>query len=123
MRYLLFAALIWLLACHPSQKIYQAPAVGAEAQFDRGLRPEKHPKYLFDKKMMNDLKKQGEISSYTPKRHHTGPTVAVPGKGGSGKDSTAAATDSLHMGVDSLKAAQPLTDTARKLPADTTHVP
>lgn len=115
MKYLVLAACILLLACHSSQKVYTAPAVGAEAQFDRGLRPEKHPKYLFDKKTMKDMQKQGAVSSYASKRRNTAPTIPLPDKDGKGKDSTAAPSDSLQRSADSLKA--PIT------PIDTTHTP
>ena len=50
MKYLVLAAFLLLLACNSSKKVYEAPAMGAESQFDKGLRPEKHPQYLFDKK-------------------------------------------------------------------------
>lgn len=112
MKYLVPAACVVLLACHSSQKVYKAPAVGAEAQFDRGLRPEKHPKYLFDKKTMKDMQHQGNVSGYTAKRRHTGPTIPIPGKDSHGNDSTAALTDSAHVVTDSLK-----------MPIDTTRQP
>ncbi len=51
--------------------------MGAEAQFDKGLRPEKHPQYLFDKKTMKDMEQQGVITSYTGKRHSLAPRVVV----------------------------------------------
>lgn len=115
MKYLVLIAIILLFACHSSQKVYTAPAVGAEAQFDRGLRPEKHPKYLFDKKTMKDMQRQGAASSYSSKRRSNARTIPLPSKGGTGKDSTATPADSLHMVADSLKA--PI------VPADTTHTP
>lgn len=120
MKYFVLAAGIFLWACHSSQKVYQAPAVGAEAQFDRGLRPEKHPKYLFDKKTMKDMQKQGTIASYSSKRHNTAPTIPLPGKGANGKDSTNTAADSLHIPAsDSLR----IPADSVKTPADTAHIP
>ncbi|RAK37418.1 UNVERIFIED_ORG: hypothetical protein DFS12_103387 [Chitinophaga ginsengisegetis] len=120
MKYLVLAAGICLWACHSSRKVYQAPAVGAEAQFERGLRPEKHPKYLFDKKTMNDMQKQGSVSAYSPKRRNTAPTIPLPGKGANGKDSTNSATDSLHTNPsDSLR----IPADSVKAPVDTTHIP
>ncbi|MBS0029827.1 hypothetical protein ACTJJ0_20310 [Chitinophaga sp. 22321] len=115
MKYPALLVFILLLACHSSQKVYQAPAVGAEAQFDRGLRPEKHPKYLFDKKTMKEMKEQGTVSTYSSKRRSTARTIPLPGKGANGKDSVAAPVDSLHSVTDSTKA--PL------VPADSTHLP
>jgi hypothetical protein len=121
MRYIVLAAGVCLLACHSSQKVYQAPAVGAEAQFDRGLRPEKHPKYLFDKKTMKDMQKQGAASSYSSKRRNTAPTIPLPGKGANGKDSTNIPADSLHLPSDSTRI--PLTDSSHAPVPDTTHQP
>jgi hypothetical protein len=122
MKYLLLAAIILLLACHSSQKVYTAPAVGAEAQFDRGLRPEKHPQYLFDKKTMKDMKSQGSVSSYSSKRRNTKPTIPLPGKEGHGKDSTTARADSLGIPADSLHIPVDSTKTP-VTPPDTTHIP
>ncbi|HWV65429.1 hypothetical protein, partial [Chitinophaga sp.] len=99
---------------------YKAPAVGAEAQFDRGLRPEKHPKYLFDKKTMKDMQNMGTVTGYSSKRRNTAPTIPLPGKGANGKDSTNTATDSLHNPIsDSLR----IPADSLKAPADTTHIP
>ncbi|PSL42524.1 hypothetical protein CLV51_11252 [Chitinophaga niastensis] len=86
--------------------------MGAEAEFDRGLRPEKHPKYLFDKKTMKDMERNGNVSTYTPKRHNTARTIPLPQKAG---DSTATRKDSIHVIVDSAK--------ATVLPPDSTHIP
>lgn len=122
MKYIVLATGLCLLGCHSSQKVYQAPAVGAEAQFDRGLRPEKHPKYLFDKKTMKEMQKQGAASSYSSKRRNTAPTIPLPGKGANGKDSTNMPADSLHMSTDSLRAVIDSTRMPAALP-DTTHVP
>ncbi|MGN7823780.1 hypothetical protein ACTJJB_26900 [Chitinophaga sp. 22536] len=97
MRYAwLLSGLLW--ACNSSQKIYTAPAIGAEAQFDKGLRPEKHPKYLFDKKTMKDLERQGVVSEYNSKRRNTAPTAPVKKAGGDGP----AATDSTAHTKDSI---------------------
>ncbi|HEY9260271.1 hypothetical protein [Chitinophaga sp.] len=124
MKYLVLTAFISLLACHSSQKVYTAPAVGAEAQFDRGLRPEKHPKYLFDKKTMKDMQQQGTAGTYSSKRRSTAPTIPLPGKGANGKDSTAAPSDSLHTPVDSLKTPLAPADSIKTpmMPPDTTHL-
>lgn len=96
MRYAwLLSGLLW--ACNSSRQIYTAPAIGAEAQFDKGLRPEKHPKYLFDKKTMKDLERQGVVSEYTNKRRNTAPTAPVKKSGSEASaatDSTAHRTDS-----------------------------
>ncbi|NML39404.1 hypothetical protein HHL17_19545 [Chitinophaga sp. G-6-1-13] len=109
MRYAwLLSGLLW--ACNSSQKIYTAPAIGAEAQFDKGLRPEKHPAYLFDKKTMKDLERQGVVSDYTNKRKNTAPTAPVK-KSGGGEH---AATDSTAHTKDSTGAILPH-------PADSAH--
>lgn len=108
MRYVwLLSGLLW--ACNSSQKVYTAPAIGAEAQFDKGLRPEKHPKYLFDKKTMKEMGRQGMVSDYTTKRKKTAPTAPVKKAGGepATTDSTAHRTDS--------------TGTAQPHPADSVH--
>jgi hypothetical protein len=109
MKYLVLAAFL-LPACNSSKKVYEAPAMGAESQFDKGLRPEKHPQYLFDKKTMKDLEERGTISDYSSKRRNTAPTAPLPGKGGG--DSTAAPLDSSAVVPDSLRA-----------PADSAHIP
>nr|WP_295870823.1 hypothetical protein [uncultured Chitinophaga sp.] len=108
MRYAwLLSGLLW--ACNSSQKIYTAPAIGAEAQFDKGLRPEKHPKYLFDKKTMKDMERRGVVSDYNSKRRNTAPTAPVKRAGGETvpTDSTAHRTDStgapLPQPADSLR--------------------
>ena len=111
MKYLVLAAFL-LPACNSSKKVYEAPAMGAESQFDKGLRPEKHPQYLFDKKTMKDLEERGTISDYSSKRRNTAPTAPLPGKGRSGGDSTAAPLDSTAAVADSLRA-----------PADSAHIP
>lgn len=107
------ALLLW--ACNTSQKVYTAPAMGAEAQFEKGLRPEKHPKYLFDKKTMKDMQRQGTAGNYSGKRRSTAPTIPLPGKSGSRSDSTALPGDST--------ATQPLpADSTRPAPVpDSTH--
>ena len=51
--------------------------MGAEAQFDKGLLPEKHPQYLFDKKTMKDRQRRGVVTNYTGKRHSVAPNVVV----------------------------------------------
>ncbi len=122
MKYIVLATGLCLLGCHSSQKVYQAPAVGAEAQFDRGLRPEKHPKYLFDKKTMKEMQKQGAASSDSSKRRNTAPTIPLPGKGANGKDSTNMPADSLHMATDSARTVIDSSH-APMTPADSTHSP
>ncbi|NLR77561.1 hypothetical protein [Chitinophaga eiseniae] len=114
MKLLLWLPVLLLLSCHSSQKIYQAPAVGAEAQFDRGLRPEKHPRYLFDKKTMKDMQQRGTASGYSSKRRSSAPTIPLPGEGGHGKDSTSAIKDSTAapLRADSTQAPALPTDTA-----------
>ncbi|RAJ79153.1 hypothetical protein CLV59_106214 [Chitinophaga dinghuensis] len=87
-----------LLACNTSSKVYTAPAMGAESKFDDGLRPEKHPQYLFDKKTMKDMKRTGLSSDYTRKRN-TAPTAPV--------KKSAPAADSLAQSSDSSHAAPP----------------
>ncbi|WP_143306777.1 hypothetical protein [Chitinophaga vietnamensis] len=104
--------LLPLFACHPAQKIYQAPAMGAETKFDEGLRPEKHPKYLWDKKMMKDLEKQGRAEGYTATRRHTAPTIPVKKKDDIPADSVAHKGDSTAM---------PLPDSAQHPLPDTAH--
>ncbi|TWF42698.1 hypothetical protein FHW36_102459 [Chitinophaga polysaccharea] len=115
MKLLVWSPILLLLSCHSSQKIYQAPAVGAEAQFDRGLRPEKHPRYLFDKKTMKDMQQRGTASGYSSKRRSSKPTIPLPGESGHGKDSTAAVNDSAAapLRVDSTQAPASPTDTSR----------
>ena len=109
MKYVVLTAFILLPACNTSNKVYEAPAMGAESQFDKGLRPEKRPQYLFDKKTMKEMQERGTISTYSPKRSNTAPTAPLPGKGGG--DSTAVPLDSSAVVPDSLH-----------LPADSTHI-
>jgi hypothetical protein len=42
-----------------SNKTYEAPKMGAEYRFDDGLRAEKHPDHLFDKKTRKEMEKMG----------------------------------------------------------------
>ncbi|CAL1518401.1 hypothetical protein [Chitinophaga sp. MM2321] len=120
MKYTGFSCILLLLACHTSEKVYTAPAMGAESQFDKGLRPEKHPKYLFDKKMMKDLQKQGDVSGYTNKRRNIAPTIPLPGKT---KDTTALPADSSHRLIDSTGTIPLLPDSSRKENDSTHHLP
>ncbi|NIG56053.1 hypothetical protein [Chitinophaga sp. Cy-1792] len=106
MKYCLAFLLFAITACNTSNKIYTAPAMGAESKFDDGLRPEKHPQYLFDKKTMKEMKKEGLSSDYTRKRN-TAPTAPIK-KATSGETLPA---DSSHMNP---------SDTL-KLPADSSH--
>lgn len=105
------------MACHSSQKVYTAPAMGAEAQFDKGLRPEKHPKYLFDKKTMKDMERRGTVSDYTSKRRNTAPTAPVKKSG----DEPVTA-DSLAYKLDSTGAVVPHPADSMRTQPDTTHV-
>ncbi|MFY0256237.1 hypothetical protein ACDQ55_20045 [Chitinophaga sp. 30R24] len=109
MKYLLFVMLLGLFACQSSQKVYQTPAMGAEAEFDKGLRPEKRPQYLFDRKTMQGLQQQGVVSTYTATRHNTAPTAPVK------KNNSAAAADSLKSKPDTISTVPPA-DTARVIP-------
>jgi hypothetical protein len=42
-----------------SNRGYEPPRLGAEYRFEDGLRKDKHPQYLFDKKTRKDLAKAG----------------------------------------------------------------
>ncbi|SKA43794.1 hypothetical protein SAMN04488128_106257 [Chitinophaga eiseniae] len=115
MRYAwLLSVLLW--ACNSSRKIYTAPAIGAEAQFDKGLRPEKHPKYLFDKKTMKDMERRGAVSDYNSKRRNTAPTAPVKKAGGE----SAPADSSAHP-TDSTGAPLPQPADSLRTPPDSTH--
>ncbi|HVI49561.1 MAG TPA: hypothetical protein VM802_32135 [Chitinophaga sp.] len=114
MKYIGLAGLFLLLACHTSQRIYTAPAMGAESQFDRGLRPEKHPKYLFDKKTMRDMQRQGTASGYSGKRRSNAPTAPVSNKSGAAAaDSSSIRPDSIRHNIPDSLHTPPLPDSAR----------
>ena len=81
--------------------------MGAEAEFDKGLRPEKHPKYLFDKKTMKEMQKTGTVSSYSPSRKNTAPTIPLPKKNNEATDSLHKTSDSTQTSADTAKASQP----------------
>lgn len=109
--YRLWPAVIVFAGCAMgnSNKIYQAPRMGAEYRFEEGLRPEKRPQYLFDKKTMKDMEKQNIVGGYAPKRRNTAPTIPIPKKVvdsvGAVKDSSSAAVrDSLAPVQDSSTA-------------------
>lgn len=51
------ACLFTISACAP--KPYQAPAIGAETQFDKGLPKEKHTQHLYSKKERKEMEKMG----------------------------------------------------------------
>jgi hypothetical protein len=111
MRYLAIFFLLALVACFSSNKVYTAPAMGAESQFDKGLRPEKHPKYLFDKKTMKEMKSMGTVSSYSPSRKNTAPTIPLPKKNNEAADSLNKPGDSTQTSADTAKTSQPPADT------------
>ncbi|MCW3465515.1 hypothetical protein [Chitinophaga nivalis] len=106
-------SLLLLQACFSSNRIYHAPAMGAESQFEKGLRPEKRPQYLFDKTTMKAMQRQGSAPGYTPKRRNTAPTIPLPKKTPPVADSLATAADSSRVPADT---------THPPLPADTTHI-
>lgn len=54
-----------LAACSP--RIYRPPALGAEYRFNEKMDPPKHPQALFDKKMTQDLQKQGILGQNAAK--------------------------------------------------------
>ncbi|SHL43195.1 hypothetical protein SAMN05444266_103320 [Chitinophaga jiangningensis] len=111
---LIFAPIVLLLimACNNSRRVYSAPAMGAESEFDNGLRPERRPQYLFDKKTMKDMQKTGTVSDYN-RRQNTRPTAPVK-KAGAVADTSALPADSTRP--------SPQTDTLPP-PADTSHQP
>ncbi|RFS18889.1 hypothetical protein DVR12_26280 [Chitinophaga silvatica] len=115
MKYLALIALLAAVACFSSNKIYKAPAIGAEAQFDKGLRPEKHPQYLFDKKTMNAMKKDGNVAAYSPNRRNTAPTIPLPKKNNEATDSLRNSADSLQTTNDTAKVVQQRTDTSTNI--------
>jgi hypothetical protein len=110
MKYLAVSGWLFCLACFSSNKVYKAPAMGAEAQFDRGLRPEKHPQYLFDKKTMKELSKEGSVTAYSPTRKNTAPTIPLPQKK-SAADSLGTTSDSTQLPKDTVGTPQPPVDT------------
>ncbi|MFB6457890.1 hypothetical protein ACE38W_21645 [Chitinophaga sp. Hz27] len=113
MKYWLLIMLFATTACNNSRKIYSAPAMGAESKFDDGLRPERHPQYLFDKKTMKDMKKEGLSNDYARKRN-TAPTAPIK-RASTGEVLPA---DSSHMNPsDTLKLP---VDSTRNTP-DTAH--
>lgn len=97
-----------------SNQAYQAPAMGAESRFDEGLRREKHPQQLFNKKERKDMEKMGWIGA----DNRAAPNTRItPGRADSlltGK------TDSTHTPMDSTAAPK---DTIIRTPADTAHHP
>ncbi|MBV7530076.1 hypothetical protein [Chitinophaga sp. sic0106] len=105
-------SVIGAIACNNSRRVYSAPAIGAEAEFDKGLRPEKRPQYLFDKKTMKDMQKSGSVSDYN-RRQNTRPTAPVKGAG--------TVADTSKLPADSTRPS-PQTDSLA-LPADTSHQP
>ncbi|SFD78324.1 hypothetical protein SAMN05518672_103200 [Chitinophaga sp. CF118] len=46
-------------SCASANREYQPPRLGAEYRFEDGLRKEKHPQYLFDKKTRKDMRQMG----------------------------------------------------------------
>jgi hypothetical protein len=96
-----------------NNKVYEAPAMGAESRFDEGLRREKHPQQLFNKKERADMGKMGWIGS----DERAAPNTRIsPGRADSlltGK------TDSTHIPADSTRTA--IDSTAA--PKDTVHHP
>ncbi|WP_291910424.1 hypothetical protein [Chitinophaga sp. CB10] len=110
---LIFAVLLLLpvIACNNGRRIYSAPAMGAESEFDRGLRPERRPQYLFDKKTMKDMKKSGTVSDYKA-RQNTRPTGPVKRSG--------SVADTSALPGDSTRSSLPPTDSL-STPADSTH--
>lgn len=51
------ACLFAVTSCAP--KAYQAPAMGAETQFDKGLPREKHTRHLYSRKERKEMAKRG----------------------------------------------------------------
>lgn len=55
----MLAGLFILSSCKTNPGYDPAPRMGAEYRFEEGLRKEKRPQYLFDKKTRNDMAKMG----------------------------------------------------------------
>lgn len=54
------ACLFGATGCAPkSNQAYQAPAMGAETLFDKGLPKEKHTRHLYSKKERAEMQKMG----------------------------------------------------------------
>lgn len=82
--YCVLAGLIAMVACRTNRGYDPAPRMGAEYRFEEGLRKEKKPQYLFDKKTRKDMAQMG---------YPTGEPNQVPAQAGGAKSTmTAPAT-------------------------------
>lgn len=86
-------------------RVYQAPALGAETRFQEGLRRQKNPQQLFNKKERRDMEKMGYFSG-----------------GGAGRERDAAMEKISPAKADSmLYGIKP--DTTQKVIKDSTALP
>ncbi|MVT41924.1 hypothetical protein GO495_15140 [Chitinophaga oryziterrae] len=78
-------------SCALNNRGYQSPPprMGAEYRFEDGLRKEKHPQYLFDKKTRKDLARMGLPAGHS----NVATSAAVPS---SSFSKTPPVTDSIH---------------------------
>ena len=80
--------------------------MGAEYRFEDGLRKEKHPQYLFDKKTRKDLAKMGLPTGEPNVAPPEAPVKGAPGAGSAMADSAK---------VKTTPAAEPVMDTVFKV--------
>ncbi|PSL34736.1 hypothetical protein [Chitinophaga ginsengisoli] len=94
--YFVLAGILTLSSCKTESGYDPAPRGGAEYRFEEGLRREKKPQYLFDKKTRKEMAKMG---------YPTGePNAAPPAPGGGAKIGMPAKTDAKKVApVDSLR--------------------
>lgn len=57
--YFVLAGILTLNSCATNRGYNPAPRMGAEYRFEEGLRKEKKPQYLFDKKTRKEMAKMG----------------------------------------------------------------
>lgn len=55
----MLAGIVAMVACRTNRGYDPAPRMGAEYRFEEGLRKEKKPQYLFDKKSRKEMAKMG----------------------------------------------------------------
>jgi len=107
--YIVLAGILTLSSCKTNQGFDRgydpAPRGGAEYRFEEGLRREKKPQYLFDKKTRKEMAKMGYptgVSNAAPPAETGGSKVGTPTKTDTQKTAPA---DSIH--VDSVYKVRP----------------
>ena len=94
----MLAGILILSSCKTNPGYDPAPRMGAEYRFEEGLRKEKRPQYLFDKKTRKDMAKLGYP---TGQPNSVAPTKGIENKGSVASAQTSATkvvpSDSLRM--------------------------